>query len=241
MVPAGDGGQGGEQLGPDHGLGQAAVHAGGQIALALVGHDVGGQRQDRHRCRPGRAAGGSAGWPRCPSITGICMSISTTSDALAARPAPPPRPRPRPSSTSWPCRPQHLAQQLAVGRDVVGHQHAQRPDRRRRRCRSARPPPRRRRARTAARTRTGCRWPGSLSRPIVAAHRRDQRLADREPEPAAAIVPGGRAVGLDEGLEQLGLALARDADAGVPDLEAQPAGVAAPAGSRTVSVTLPWR
>ena len=44
--------------------------------------------------------------------------------------------------------------------------------------------------------------PGSLSPPIVAAHQLGQPLADREPEPGAAVAARGRGVDLAERLEQ---------------------------------------
>jgi hypothetical protein len=60
--------------------------------------------------------------------------------------------------------------------------------------------------------------------PDRAAHAGDQGLADGETKPGAAIAAADRAVGLGEALEQAGLHLGSDADAGVDHLEAQGAG-----------------
>ena len=208
--------QGGEQLRPDRpawsGSGPCrrpdSARARSAITLAVSA-----------RSAPARAGGGSRRMRRVasiPSITGICTSISTTSNRSRAASAT--ASAPSSASTHLVALPaQHLAQQLAVDRDVVGHQHARAagsapaaergPLGRRRR---------RRRARAAPRTRTGCPGPGSLSTPIVAAHGLDQPLADRQPEPAAAIVPAwsscppGRTAGTARP------AVRRDADPGVP-------------------------
>jgi hypothetical protein len=61
---------------------------------------------------------------------------------------------------------------------------------------------------------------GSPLRADLAAHQLDQLLGDGQPEPGAAVVAGGRGVGLREGLEQLVEALRVQADPGVADLEA---------------------
>ena len=173
-----------------------------------------------------------------PSITGICTSISTTSsrsrDASATAAAPSSA-----NSTSWPYRRQHLAQQLAVRRHVVRDQHAQGAD-------------------PVGGEHGGLRRDDGIAvlegelepeqaalaglalQADRAAHRLDQRLADRQAEAAAAIVPRGRAVGLDESLEQLRLPMQWDADASIADLEPQPHRARPGASSwRAVSATLP--
>ena len=53
----------------------------------------------------------------------------------------------------------------------------------------------------------------------LAAHLLHELLADREAEAGAAVFPRGRAVGLDECLEELRLRFGRDADAGVAHAE----------------------
>ena len=55
----------------------------------------------------------------------------------------------------------------------------------------------------------------------LAAHHLHQLPADGQTQPGAAVPPGGRGVGLGEGLEQPVLVGLGDADAGVGDLEAQ--------------------
>src|SRR5690606_31637846 len=62
-----------------------------------------------------------------------------------------------------------------------------------------------------------------------AVHGADQSLADRQPQAAAAIMAGGRAVRLGERLEQGRLARGRDADPAVFDGEMQPVLVVEPA------------
>ena len=57
--------------------------------------------------------------------------------------------------------------------------------------------------------------PGADSTWMFAAHHLHQLLADREAEPGAAVLAGGRAVGLREFIEDPRLRLAADADAGV--------------------------
>src|SRR5258708_5750122 len=59
----------------------------------------------------------------------------------------------------------------------------------------------------------------------VALHRLRELLGDGEAEAGAAILAGGRRVGLAEGLEQAGLLLGRHADAGVDDGELHVIGV----------------
>ena len=62
----------------------------------------------------------------------------------------------------------------------------------------------------------------------VATHQLSQPPGDDQPEPGAAMQPGGRIVDLVEGLEQLGLRLGRQARPAVDDFEAdQVAGLAA--------------
>ncbi|MCY1520765.1 hypothetical protein D9M68_555520 [compost metagenome] len=52
-------------------------------------------------------------------------------------------------------------------------------------------------------------------------HHLDQVLADHQSEAGASVDAGGGCVALGEGLEQVGQALGRDADAGVGDAETQ--------------------
>src|SRR5437868_1678229 len=59
----------------------------------------------------------------------------------------------------------------------------------------------------------------------LAAHERDDLLADRQAEPGAAITPRDRIIGLNEFVEEAGRLLRRDADAGILDPEAQGGGV----------------
>ena len=61
--------------------------------------------------------------------------------------------------------------------------------------------------------------PGTLSRPIRPAHQADEAPADRQPEPGAAVPAAASPLDLGEALEDVGLVLLRDADAGVPDRE----------------------
>ena len=63
--------------------------------------------------------------------------------------------------------------------------------------------------------------PGRLVTPISPVHHLGQALADGQPEAGAAVFAGGRAVGLDERLEEMLLGLGGYADAGVGNLEAQ--------------------
>ena len=63
--------------------------------------------------------------------------------------------------------------------------------------------------------------PGSLSTVICAAHQRHQPRRDRQPQPGPLVPARRRVVPLLEGLEDLLLLLARDADAGVADREVQ--------------------
>ena len=62
--------------------------------------------------------------------------------------------------------------------------------------------------------------PGRLCDVDPAAHQRDEPLRDGEAEAGAAVAAAGRAVRLDEGLEEARLQLGVDADAGVAHLEA---------------------
>src|SRR6185295_6330631 len=55
--------------------------------------------------------------------------------------------------------------------------------------------------------------------PNSAAHQLDQTPRDREPEAGAAVLAGGRSVGLAERLEQPRRLLARHADPGVGDFD----------------------
>ena len=57
--------------------------------------------------------------------------------------------------------------------------------------------------------------------PDAPAHQLDQLGRDRQAQPGAAVLPGGRGVGLGERLEERLLLLGRDADAGVADGEVQ--------------------
>ena len=57
--------------------------------------------------------------------------------------------------------------------------------------------------------------------PDAAAHHLDQPGRDRQAQPGAAVLAGGRGVRLRERPEQLRLLLRGDADAGVPNLEVQ--------------------
>ncbi len=66
--------------------------------------------------------------------------------------------------------------------------------------------------------------PGRAVDANTSAHHLHQALADRQPQPGAAELAGGRAVGLGEMLENLSLRLRRDADAGIlhAQLDLQP-------------------
>ena len=159
-----------------------------------------------------------------PSMSGISASVITRSNGLprhrpprAARRARPPR-----SSTAdalhLPAR-EHLLEDLPVGGVVVDDEHAQV-----RRALSARATPPRSAA-AAARTRA-MKWNvAALARlaldPDPSAHQLDQLRGDRQAQAGAAEAPRGRRVGLRERAEDLPLLVARDADAGVGDREAQ--------------------
>ena len=54
--------------------------------------------------------------------------------------------------------------------------------------------------------------------PDLTTHHRGQLLADRQPQPGAAVSTTGGVVGLDEGLEQFVLLLRRHADTAIADL-----------------------
>jgi hypothetical protein len=81
-------------------------------------------------------------------------------------------------------------------------------------------------------------WPSCAVDADLTAHLADQGLADRQAQARAAIASADRAVGLAEALEQAGLDLGGDADAGVGDLEAQVARGRAGVSRRRRS---PWR
>ena len=178
----------------------------------LVGHGVGGQRDDRRArrgpSRPPRsriARGGGRGRPSpasaCPSGSGP-SSPRPGLDRLARRWRPSParrRPgRSRVFSTSW----LTALSSAASTRSAACGSAA-----RRRRGRARwRPAPRRRRAqrqvdgegRALARARSRAS--------IVAAHQLGQLAADRQAQARAAVAAGGRGVGLVELLEQAGRA-----------------------------------
>ena len=65
-------------------LGQVFVHAGREAALAIAFHRVRGHRDDRHvRAPVSRSRSRIAAVASKPPISGICTSISTTSNAVA--------------------------------------------------------------------------------------------------------------------------------------------------------------
>ena len=66
-------------------------------------------------------------------------------------------------------------------------------------------------------------FPGDAHDADLAAHRLDEPLADREPEPGAAEAARRRLVSLREGGEDRSDLVGRDADAGVADPHANPA------------------
>ena len=71
-----------QQLGGADRLGEVVVHAGGEAALAVAFHRVGGQGDDRAGgVRVPFSAARMAAVASKPSISGICTSISTTSNA----------------------------------------------------------------------------------------------------------------------------------------------------------------
>ena len=117
----------------------------------------------------------------------------------------------------------HRRHQLAVGRDIVGDQHAQRADARRggdiplRCCQRVAGLERQLEPEQAA-------LAGLALQPDRPAHGFDQAAADREAKSAAPIVAVGRFGRLHEGFEQVGLPVVRNADPGVAHLEAQPDG-----------------
>ena len=106
-------------------LGEVAVHAGGQTALAVALHGVGRQRDDRRaparsfsRCRIAAVAS-------MPSITGICTSISTTSNACCSRASTASRPL-RDRRDGVPLLLQQADRQTLIDEVVLGQQDAQR-------------------------------------------------------------------------------------------------------------------
>jgi hypothetical protein len=169
------------------------------------------------------AGGGSARMRRVastPSITGICTSISTRSnpprDASSTASAPSSA-----NTTSCPCRPSmspsrsrlssmSSASSSRSGRTEAGSKPA-RPD-----ATAASP------TSSATSNQNRLPTPGALSTPISPAHGLDQPLADRQPEPAAAVAARGRAVRLGEGPEQPRRLPGRHPDPGVAHLEPQP-------------------
>src|SRR5688572_19826084 len=56
--------------------------------------------------------------------------------------------------------------------------------------------------------------------PDVAAHLLHELATDRETQARAAVLPRGRAIGLDEGIEEFRLHLWGDADAAIADFKA---------------------
>src|ERR1017187_285682 len=61
----------------------------------------------------------------------------------------------------------------------------------------------------------------------VAAHHLAKLLADRQPQTGAVVLPGGGAIHLREGLEQLAQVLPADPDAGIGDVHFGPLAVPA--------------
>ena len=61
--------------------------------------------------------------------------------------------------------------------------------------------------------------PGRAHQADLAAQQADEAAADRKAKAGAAVLAGGRAVGLGEGLEHRALQLLLDADAGVADAD----------------------
>ena len=73
---------------------------------------------------------------------------------------------------------------------------------------------------SAARRRIRCPRPTSLVTGRFATHQRDQPPGDRRAQAGAAVFPGHRGIGLGELFEDARQLIRRDADAGVPDGEA---------------------
>src|SRR5208282_3509766 len=72
----------------------------------------------------------------------------------------------------------------------------------------------------------------------LAAHELRELPCDREPEPGAAVFPRERGVDLAEGLEDAGLLLRRDADAGIEHGEGEQNALLVAAGEHEVDVDL---
>ena len=203
-------------------LGQVVVHAGGEAFLAVAGHGVGGQRHDRH---PPRRPGQRPDRPRRREAVEHRHLHVHQHDVVAAAG----RRRDRGAAVgdrlhAVPAGMQEGADQILVGGVVLGEQHPERRlrvggARRRRRVlgpRRAAGPGADREAEDAALARRA-------RHRDLAAHQLDELLGDREPEAGAAGAPGERVVDLHELLEHLAGLPGGNADAGVADLDAEPA------------------
>ena len=116
--------EGGLQVGPADRLGQIAVEAGVEAALAVALHGVRGQREDRHvaaRVRPRRAR--IARTASKPSISGICTSMRTRSKSRPRRAPQRPRAVGR-DDDRVPQALEHPDGHLLVDRMVLGQQDA---------------------------------------------------------------------------------------------------------------------
>ena len=142
-------------------LGDVAVHAGRQAALAVALHGVGGHGDDR-QCRPPAARSrrrGSAASPRSrPSPASARPSAPGRTAPPPARPAP--RGRRRRTTTVCPCFSRSRRGELLVDGVVLGEQDAQR---RRRSAAGRRLAGRRPRPRAGRGGRRVARWPSSRS------------------------------------------------------------------------------
>ena len=68
------------------GLGEIAIHVGGEAAFPVALHDEGGHGDDRLvAAGAGLRARGCESWRVMPSISGICTSISTRSNVALER------------------------------------------------------------------------------------------------------------------------------------------------------------
>ena len=197
-------------------LRQIVVHARREAVVAVAGHRVGGQRDDRHRARPAPAAPGSPASPRgrrAPASARPSARRRSRRRAAAATAA-----APLATVTTLcppPCRKALIRYWLvALSSASSTRSGGMRPP----------PAPARRGARPRGRRRRPRR--GSMKREDAAHARRARTaisppisstscLADREPEAGAAGAPGQRVVDLHELLEDLAALLGGDADAGV--------------------------
>ncbi len=204
-----------------HRLGQGVIHAGGMALLLQLGLQIGGHGNDRHPL-PGRFTGTDAA-RGFKTIDARHVAVHEDDRVRAGRPfvnrgltVADHLDR---AATGFQ---QSLGDQL-VGCVVLGHQYA----------------------RVVCQRRRGVerrdRWLGDLGRQIerqrepeaaantgravdayLAVHLFDQLAGDGQAKARAAELPGGRAVGLGEGLEDAFQVLAGDADAGIGDPEHQP-------------------